>query len=575
MSIKTLLVWFLALCVPAFAAVDFTKPIQDIRFDGLSQKAFIKGVTLNSEVGRKPVESDLVGDVNALYLTGYFHKVEAMTEPADGQVHLVFKVAENPVIKKMTLKGNGIYSIDSLKVAMTNRVGEVFNTRFLQQDQKNIETYYISRGYDFFKILRVILEPSGELAFTLSEGQVEDVVFEGLERLPPQVVVRELGLQKGEPFNSNELRKDRERLLRLGYFSDVSAPQIQSGADPGKIKITYAVREKKINRLDLGLENERERILGFVKNDTSHILIPTDLISGKIQMGYAADRGFDSRSFSLRYGQPWLMNKIPLSFDADIWNEERNERLSDRTIRALYTNRRQGESIQLGLPVVRDYLTFSTRAKVESVSLISAPPAGRTVTPYSIRSLAAILNFSSVSSVFNPHSGTIWRVEAEKGNNLGVIAVGGLEFYRISGDFATFLGFGDNTVLGLHTGVGFFQTATTDQLTFESEGFEVGGFSSLRGYKESNPFLGFRKILLNIELRQDFNNTIQGVLFYDMGKAFDGAISFQPATFNTGVGAGVRFFTPVGPIRLDFAWPQARFTNFNDLIVHFSLGQMF
>ena len=97
----------------------------------------------------------------------------------------------------------------------------------------------------------------------------------------------------------------------------------------------------------------------------------------------------------------------------------------------------------------------------------------------------------------------------------------------------------------------------------------MGGAGSLRGYKEiDHPFIGNKQVLFNTELRFNFNQTVQTVLFYDFGKTFQDKINFDLETYETGFGAGLRFFTPVGPLRIDVA-------RSNHTIIHFGLGQLF
>ncbi|MES2463875.1 MAG: BamA/TamA family outer membrane protein [Armatimonadota bacterium] len=97
-----------------------------------------------------------------------------------------------------------------------------------------------------------------------------------------------------------------------------------------------------------------------------------------------------------------------------------------------------------------------------------------------------------------------------------------------------------------------------------SEYFFLGGFDLLRGYNLYSIY-GQRMVLGSAELRAPLSEAIQGVVFVDSGSAFSSGQSFSP---KTGVGIGLRFLTPIGPIRVDVAQGSR-------LQTYVSLGQSF
>ena len=103
--------------------------------------------------------------------------------------------------------------------------------------------------------------------------------------------------------------------------------------------------------------------------------------------------------------------------------------------------------------------------------------------------------------------------------------------------------------------------------TFEAEAYELGGGTTLRGISDASPLVNLRKVLFNIELRHDFSKAIQGILFFDAGNVYSSDIFLEDLRYS--VGLGTRYFTPVGPLRLDFAYYN------NQIQIHFGLGQLF
>lgn len=96
------------------------------------------------------------------------------------------------------------------------------------------------------------------------------------------------------------------------------------------------------------------------------------------------------------------------------------------------------------------------------------------------------------------------------------------------------------------------------------EYFFLGGYDLLRGYNLYSLY-GSKMVLGSAELRAPLSQGIQGVLFVDSGSAFSASDSFR---LKTGVGVGLRFLTPIGPIRVDVAQGSR-------LQTYVSLGQSF
>ncbi|MCB1622655.1 MAG: outer membrane protein assembly factor [Thiothrix sp.] len=111
-------------------------------------------------------------------------------------------------------------------------------------------------------------------------------------------------------------------------------------------------------------------------------------------------------------------------------------------------------------------------------------------------------------------------------------------------------------------------------------GFLAGGQSSVRGYDfESIGADGYfdygrmNLIVGSVEYEHPVTEKISAAAFVDAGSAFDafssGQIGVEPYDLKVGVGFGVRYKSPVGPIRVDFAVPT---DDYQDLHFYFSLG---
>lgn len=113
----------------------------------------------------------------------------------------------------------------------------------------------------------------------------------------------------------------------------------------------------------------------------------------------------------------------------------------------------------------------------------------------------------------------------------------------------------------------------------------AGGGGSVRGYahqyagqldEDRKPLGGVSAVDFSVELRWRYSRTLGFVLFGDGGGAFSGRNPSEAEQYFWGMGAGIRYFTPVGPIRMDVAVPLERRGGVDDPFqVSVSLGQAF
>jgi len=109
--------------------------------------------------------------------------------------------------------------------------------------------------------------------------------------------------------------------------------------------------------------------------------------------------------------------------------------------------------------------------------------------------------------------------------------------------------------------------ADTDLPSFAA--YQVGGMNTIRGY-DFGEFSGDKSLVFNVEYRFPLAENFQAVLFADWGQAWDyeESINFEDLKFGRGV--GVRFDTPLGPIRLDYGISEEGIGQ-----TYFSIGHTF
>ena len=186
-------------------------------------------------------------------------------------------------------------------------------------------------------------------------------------------------------------------------------------------------------------------------------------------------------------------------------------------------------------------------------------------------------------------------------------ALGGdITFTRLTAGMRYFYSFNQDTVLGLRYATGFIYPGPGETTVPISERFFNGGENSVRSFRQSelgpkdlsgDPVGGLAYNTINIELRRRLIGDLSGSLFFDLGNvAPNRSISESDgeppenrsdavsdtlhdffSDFRPGIGIGLQYKLPIGPVRCDLAFnPDADDDRDEDeYVFHFSVGMAF
>lgn len=227
------------------------------------------------------------------------------------------------------------------------------------------------------------------------------------------------------------------------------------------------------------------------------------------------------------------------------------------------------------------------------------------------RDSSLIYNVSAVqlSGIYNESSGQRGRGWAVRPfvEFSGFFETGSIVYQRFSLDVRRFLNFSSSTQLALRTDVGLLLSGNPFD-TPANIRFYSGGTSSVRGwsrrqlgpkravfdengdFRQYLPLGGQSMAMFNFELRQGLPfiiNGLQAAAFLDGGQVWLNNADTNLRELQFGTGGGLRYMSPIGPVRLDFGWKLNpteedlnRFSNqnfggANRWALHFSIGQAF
>jgi len=554
----------LLLCSATTVALETkNKQIKELKIHGLES---LKSENLETLIKLKPGmifdQHKIQKDMIRLYNTGYFEEVRFQVAPQNKKLSITYDLQPNPEIKAISFYGNRSFKDKALKKQLRSKAGTPYNFKVIDADKSQLEAFYHEKGYDLMAIDSIELTPDQTLEIYVNEGLIEEVRFSGLETVKPFVVYRDLRQRPRQVFNSYTIKKDRNHLVKLGYFSSVSLPVISQSSFENKAILNYQVTEKKPNFFNLGVEQLRDDqgIAAFFKVSYNHLWIYSDQISLKTQLQY--QNQLKLRSYTIQYLQPWLFNRFAMQGDLAIWQEFYREPLFGQT--TALESRRTGFKAGLRVPLVDDLIYSNVGYRFNNVDTTTSSTS---FTPYQIRAATIGLQYDNRLQNNDQNTGSYLHLHAEQGGNIGPVSLGGLNYRRWYANVATFKSVTPRTTLAIRNFVGMYFKRDTDINTFESESFYLGGSNTVRGYKEL-AFVGNKRLLTNIEYRLRIATDIHTVLFYDIGNVFDDEINFNISDYKSGYGIGFRYVTGIAPFRLDIA-------RGNEWMIHFGLGQLF
>ena len=575
------------------ASAESVNPYVGKLITGLS----ISGVTAEQQANLLPILTEKVGDavsvdgvfkdVTNLGNTGYFSEVNPVFTSVPEGVKLDFAVTVNPVTTGVSFEGNTVYSSEVLTKFMDIQPGQVLNSVSVGQKVQGINAAYARDGYMLAHVDGVRVDDQGVLHIHIVEGIVEDIIPAGNKKTRNKVITREFVQKKGKPFNKFLVRRSVERVYNLGFFDDVNVRMLPGEQDPNNVIIEIDVLEHKTGTITLGAGySKSDGLMGIVEFGEDNFRGTGD----KFKVHWEIGGKKKYKNYQISYLKPWIDSKgTSLGFSFFNREDEYTDYNEDGNEVAEYNKKSRGFNISFGRQTgeyTRDYLTLESRKDSykwdddDSSGFRYDKNAGKGTNwdngSYNFASDNYVKNnfgrinsvtwqkvYDSRDNIYEPTRGRrISYTTQWAGHGLG----GDFDFYKFTAETRMYKKLGAKNVLAFRARAGFIQgDAPYSQL------FTLGGADSLRGY-EDDQFRGKKMYNATLEFRFPIVKKVSGVLFTDIGDAWDAPnVSWYNSkkTFNYGVGAGVRITTPIGPVKLDYGVGKHK----NKF--HFSFGTQF
>lgn len=509
-----------------------------------------------------------------------------MTLSEDGEsLELLIEIDEGVQYRvgKIRVAGDLLKSEDELLGLVTMTPQEVFNRSQLRESVLALNDLYADQGYAYVNVAPLTKKNRDEriidLTFDVEQGQqvhIDRINISGNTKTRDKVIRRQLYLAEGDQFSSSKIRQSRRAIRNLGYFETVNIVE-SAGADLSLTDLNIEVVERPTGTFTLGAgysSVDKFVAQGSVSQD--------NFLGYGLKLDLAASLGGASTTYRVGVTDPYFLDtKWTLGFDV----YKREQEWTD------FSEKTTGAAVRGGYPITRDIkglLTYRYEEKtifdVTSDSLVILDQEGDS----KLSSLTLALNRNSTDYYQDPSTGGISKFTLE------YAGLGGTEnFGKVVGSHRHFWPLFLDTVVSLHGQIGYVFETTNDPIPLD-EKFFLGGLRSIRGFdtREVGPkepelddngeivdyaFIGGEKsAFFNLEYLIPISKSmgLKGVLFYDVGNAWLEEQNYFD-DMRQSVGAGIRWFSPLGPLRFEWGYNLEPQDDEKRTVFEFSIGTAF
>nr|WP_244314150.1 autotransporter assembly complex family protein [Roseibium denhamense] len=395
------------------------------------------------------------------------------------------------------------------------------------------------------------------------------VTVEGTEVTDPAFVVEQAMLPQGGVYSPEDLARARKRLNELGIFSSIRFVEGDISGPEGLMPITITVSERKRHVIGAGASWSSTEGFGVEAYWRRRNLFGRgELLSLEGSVGRIGSNSIDEQEYSARiaFEKPGVFGPLT-SFSTSLGAKQENpDAYLSRTITYdAYLNRQFSDQLR-------------ARAGAEVYYANEEDVFGDN--DYLLVGIPAELTFDNRDDPLNPSKGIFANIFAEPAyDTFNSTAMG---FVR--GTASSYLALDDakRFILAGKVTAGTIVAPSVRDVP-ASRRFIAGGGGSIRGYAYRNvgprvngEISGGRSLIeLSGEVRVKMTDTIGVVGFVDAGNAYEDSIPDFSGGLKVGVGAGLRYFTPIGPLRIDAAVPLDPEQDDPDFALYVGLSQAF
>ncbi len=515
--------------------------------------------------------------------------VAELTPDRDGFI-LTFTVEEGPqyTFGAVSLE-NRLTDIPDFRLSsfLQPRTGEIYDSEKVRETVDDLLDAVGASGFAFVDVQpRSTIrreEREVDLVFLVDEGPriyVERIDVEGNLRTLDRVVRREFGIVEGDAYSPSKVARATRQVRNLGYFRKVDVSN-ERGSQPDRTRVTVEVEETATGEFSIGAgySSESGGLLSLR-------LAERNLLGKGQNLALSTTLAEEQNQIELSFTEPYFQDQ-PISVGGDIFRVvTENDNLN-------YDLERTGSRLRIGYKLSQDWYQRWRYTVARRVEKYRSGSRQRLSTTSSV--VGHEIAYDTRDNRFNPTTGNILSIS----NDLA--GLGGQARYLrtdVRGTHYLPMSKKPPVTLALSARVGAIYGLGKDVTGVDRyflggrtlRGFEFGGIGPR--YNQNDPFgrSGFplggnylattsAEAIFPVSLSAE-DLGLQARLFAEFGTLtgvddVDNQFFEDDASIRGSLGFGISWTTPLGPLRLDFAWPVMKEDFDKDETILFSIGQQF
>lgn len=576
------------------------------------EEGFFTGLSGSGAFKQDAFERDVQIIRQIYYNQGYVQvkidRPQIYVTPDKKSIYITIRLEEGHqyYVGEVDFAGDLLFPKEELFAATKIDENDIFAADVLQRDLGELQAKYGDLGYAYTNVIPRwnFNEPEKKvnLVFEIDKGNkvyFGKFTMVGNTRTRDKVIRREMKVTEGELYHETRRRQSLENIQRLGFFEEVN------------FKTSTPTDQLDIMNVEIVV---KERNTGQVQVSAGYGTTSGMTFGGSVQQANFVGRGqnlgvsmqltSDTSVYDFTFTEPY--------FNDTLWSLGFRGFMSSDAGRSDYGSRKQGGSFSLGHPLGDD-LRFTSSYSYTSTTLSPVYDEGEKVyiTDYDLfplkngegdaSTIGAAVDYDTRNDRLRPTKGVYARVGY---NHTGLVG-GNMKYYRLDGTARYFKNIFWDVVFRNSISYGEIGSLDSDREPPFSELYLLGGPYSLRGYHYSRvgkrrlsqqvyesqmrrtgrhydslaiamrPFGGTRQLMYQGELLFPLikEADMYGVTFYDIGQAED---VITDHNIFADWGLGIRWFSPIGPLRFEWGFPLNRDPLYHEPVVfEFSIGTPF
>jgi outer membrane protein insertion porin family len=549
-----------------FAGNDTFKDSKLTKVMGTKEKGWLSWFNDSGVLNLEILEQDAARITAFYHNNGFIEAKVGKPEVAQDEewLYVTIEISEGNRYKVGTvdLSGDIIGNKEELLELLKVNDKDYLDRSVLRQDILWLNDYYAELGYAYAEANPTINtnkeEQLVDIIINLNKGDlvyINRITIKGNTRTRDKVIRRELLIRERGVFDSKALRQSHQRLQRLDFFEEVSINP-EPTPDKTKMDLVVEVKEKPTGAFSIGAGYSSVDSIMFMGEISQN-----NLFGRGQRLALQVNVSGSSTRYNLSFTEPHLYD-TQLMVGFDLYNWEREYDTYDRDSR--------GFAARLGYPVWELWkMVLSYGYDDTDLKNISQYAPDDIIESQHIKVTSYVgmnLTRDTRNNMFVTTKGSqnVLRTKYA-GGPLG----GDSEFTKVDGFTSWFFPgfFLDKTAFHFKLSAGQVWENTADSLA-DFERFYLGGINTIRGFetrsigvKKTDPDTGVTDVVggkymwfTNIEYHFPLveRGGLRGLVFFDAGNVYADKWDFDEV--KKSVGTGLRWLSPMGPMRLEWGY---------------------